>query len=94
MKKTMKAVISVSIALLMLFMLFVAVFAEHEHMCGHNDCIQCELLRSVNDLVLLLLVLCTILAIIPIIISLLAFILTKYRGIELSPIKLRDKLSN
>jgi len=106
MKKTMKAFISVSLALLMLFMFFFAMLSTHnhsreqmgehinEHLRGHTTCFQCELLQNVNDFTLLFLFLCTILAIIPIIISLLAFILTKYRSIELSPIKLRDKLSN
>lgn len=94
MKKAIKSALAISILLIMVFMVFFASLTTHEHMCEHAACMQCEFLRSISDLFLLFLVLSAILAIAPVIVSLLAFILTKYRGTELTPIKLRDKLSN
>lgn len=93
MKKAIKSALAISILLIMLFMVFFASLTTHEHLCEHTICMQCEFLRSINDFLLLFLILSSILAVAPIV-SLLAFILTKYRGIELTPIKLRDKLSN
>lgn len=94
MKKAIKSIISIIMVLLVLFMLVLVCFSAHNHVCEHTTCIQCELLRSVNDFLSLLFVLFYILAVAYYIVSLLAFILTKYRGVELTPIKLRDKLSN
>ncbi|MBQ4510665.1 MAG: hypothetical protein II984_08075 [Clostridia bacterium] len=94
MNKAVKSFISVIMVLLVLFMLTLACFGAHEHICDHTTCTQCELLRSLNDFLSLLFVLIFILAVAYYIVSLLAFILTKYRGVELTPIKLRDKLSD
>lgn len=94
MKKAIKSTISIILLLLMLFTVFFTSLNTHKHMCEHTTCIQCEALRSMSDLILLFLILSAVLTIAPIIVSLLAFILTKYKGIELTPIKLRDKLSN
>ena len=93
MKKAIKSIISITMLLLVLTMLVLVSFSAHDHSCEHTACTQCELLKSVSDFLSLLFVLFSILAVAYYIVSLLAFILTKYRGVELTPIKLRDKLS-
>lgn len=94
MNKAIKSIISAILLILVLFMIVLVCFNTHDHICEHTTCTQCELLRSVNDSLSLLLVLISILAVTYYIVSLLAFILTKYSGVELTPIKLRDKLSD
>ena len=57
MNKAVKSFISVIMVLLVLFMLTLACFGAHEHICDHTTCTQCELLRSLNDFLSLLFVL-------------------------------------
>ena len=72
MNKAIKSFISVIMVLLVLFMLTLACFGAHDHICEHTTCSQCELLRSLNDFLSLLFVLVSILAVTYYIVSLLA----------------------
>lgn len=93
MRKAIKSILSITMLLLVLLMVVLVSYNTHQHFGEHDICIKCELLKNISDFILLFLILSATLALVPHIVSLLAFILTSYRGTVLTPIKLRDKLS-
>lgn len=94
MKKLIRSAIIIFVLILMILTVLFASYNIHEHACEHTICIQCEHLRCVGDLILLLLICLIILVVMPLIVFLLSYILTRYRVAPVTPIKLRDKLSD
>ena len=95
MSKQLKAVLSISLLLVVLFVASFSVFSSHQHCCEQAECLFCEFVRNVNDGVLALLIFFIVSAlIIPFTISRLAYIITEYKSRAMTPTMLGDVLRN
>lgn len=95
MKNRIKAILSISLLLVVLFVASFSVFASHQHSCEQAACLACEFVRSVNDGVFALLVFIVAFAlIIHVAFSRLAYIITEYKARAMTPTTLGDILRN
>ena len=93
MSKRLKTILSITLLLVVLFIASFTVFSSHNHACEHTFCIQCELIRSINDgYLIFLIIFISLIYVIPFIVAKLTHIIIEYKGRVQSPTKLRVKL--
>jgi hypothetical protein len=93
MSKQVRAIFSMTLLLVVLLVAFFSIMESHSHCCEQVLCLQCELVRNVNDGILTMLILLVGVVLATLFIaSALMHIIIECKGRALSPTKLMVKL--